>query len=38
MTIECTTTTAARPILEVENVSKWFGPLMALNDLSLIHI
>ena len=35
MTIEGTTTTAARPILEVGNVSKWFGPLMALNDISL---
>ena len=28
-------TTESRPIVQVENVSKWFGPLMALNDMSL---
>ena len=30
-----TPATPAAPLAEVRNVSKWFGPLMALNGVSL---
>ena len=35
MTLENSATTEPAPLVEVGNVSKWFGPLMALNDISL---
>jgi ABC-2 type transport system ATP-binding protein len=35
MTLENSSTTEPSPLVEVGNVSKWFGPLMALNDISL---
>ena len=35
MTLEPSVSVSASPIVEVQNVSKWFGPLMALNGISL---
>ena len=35
MTLERPATTESSPLVEVRNASKWFGPLMALNDISL---
>ena len=35
MTLESPSTTESSPLVEVRHVSKWFGPLMALNDISL---
>ena len=35
MNLEPSVSVSASPIVEVQNVSKWFGPLMALNGISL---
>ncbi|MBC8244288.1 MAG: ABC transporter ATP-binding protein [Verrucomicrobia bacterium] len=35
MTLERPATTESSPLVEVRNASKWFGPLMALNGISL---
>lgn len=35
MTLEPSSPVSASPVVKVQNVSKWFGPLMALNGISL---
>ena len=35
MTLEPSIPVAGSPLVEIKNVSKWFGPLMALNGISL---